>query len=138
MLCLEQALKQNRKSWKIWENYIIMCLETFKFHKAVAASRQIIRQGMIERLNAGLLLRVCDVFLKNYVVNKPAGSEEEKKAAEDNLAVNKKQLYAFFEEYTSQKPQDWQVWRLLCRVKGVLKEKPEEIKDLKLKEIKAL
>jgi hypothetical protein len=30
------------------------------------------------------------------------------------------------------------VWRLLCRVKGVLKEKTEEIKDLKLKEIKAL
>lgn len=43
MLCLEQALKQNRKSWKIWENYIIMCLETLNFNKAVSGSREIIR-----------------------------------------------------------------------------------------------
>lgn len=50
MLCLEQALKQNRKSWKIWENYIIMSMETLHFHKAVSASREIIRMGMIERL----------------------------------------------------------------------------------------
>ena len=78
LLCLEQALKQNRKNWKIWENYLIMCLETFKFHKAVAASREIIRQGMIERLNAGLLLRVCDVFLKNYVVSKPIAEDKQR------------------------------------------------------------
>jgi len=43
MLCLEQALKQNRKSWKIWENYIIMCLETLNYNKAVSGSREIIR-----------------------------------------------------------------------------------------------
>ena len=78
LLCLEQALKQNRKNWKIWENYLIMCLETFKFQKAVAASREIIRQGMIERLNAGLLLRVCDVFLKNYVVSKPIAEDQQR------------------------------------------------------------
>ena len=26
ILCIEQALKQNRKNWKIWENYIILLL----------------------------------------------------------------------------------------------------------------
>lgn len=35
MICLEQALKQNRKSWKIWENYLLMSLETLNFLKAV-------------------------------------------------------------------------------------------------------
>lgn len=93
---------------------------------------------MIERLNAGLLVRVCDVFLKNYVSNRLKVTEEERKEAQESLTVNKRQLYKFFDEYTSQKPQDWQVWRLLCRMKGVLKEPTEEVKDLKLKEVKAL
>jgi len=36
---------------------------------------------MIERLNAGLLVRICDVFLKNYVSNRPKVTEEERKEA---------------------------------------------------------
>ena len=28
IVCLEQALKQKRKSWQIWENYLIMCIDT--------------------------------------------------------------------------------------------------------------
>ena len=66
-MCLEQALKQNRKSWKIWENYIILCLETMKFHKAVSAARELMRQDKFDRLNVNLMLKICDVFLKNYV-----------------------------------------------------------------------
>lgn len=67
IVCLEQALKQKRKSWQIWENYIQLCCETKQFHKALGGARQLIRMDMMERLNASMMLRICDVFLKSYV-----------------------------------------------------------------------
>jgi tetratricopeptide (TPR) repeat protein len=75
IVCLEQALKQKRKSWQIWENYIILCLDTRQFHKSVNAARELIRLDMIERVNVNLMLKICDVFLKNYV----ASSQHQKK-----------------------------------------------------------
>jgi hypothetical protein len=33
---------------------------------------------------------------------------------------------------------DWQIWRLIGRIKSVLQEPKAEIKDLKYKEIKSL
>lgn len=123
-------MKHNRQNWKIWENYIILSLETLKFHKAVSAARELIRQDKIDRVNVNLMLKICDVFLKNYLA-KPNVTPEE-------LKINKKQLYAFFDEYTSKVAKDWQIWRLIGRIKGILQEPVEEIKELKLKEIRSL
>jgi len=66
-MCLEQAIKHNRKNWKLWENYIILSIETLMFYKAVSAARELMRLDMVERLNVNLMLKICDVFLKNYV-----------------------------------------------------------------------
>lgn len=41
------------------------------FYKAVSAARELMRVDMTERLNVNLMLKICDVFLKNYVA-KPA------------------------------------------------------------------
>jgi hypothetical protein len=131
VVCLEQALKQNRKNWKIWENYIILSLETLNFHKALSGARELIRQDKIERVNVTLMLKVCDVFLKCYVIKQESIPENEYK-------IHKRQLYLFFDEYTNKIAKDWQVWRLIGRIKTVLKEPYEEIKELKLKEIRAL
>ncbi len=76
------------------------------------------------------MLKICDVFLKNYVAVAP------KEFNEGVLA--KKNLYAFFDEYTSKIAKDWQVWRLIGRIKGILKEPVEMIKELKLKELRSL
>lgn len=45
------------------------------------------------------MLKMCDVFLKNYVA-KPNVTPEE-------LKINKRQLYAFFDEYTNKVAKDW-------------------------------
>lgn len=37
------------------------------FYKAVSAARELMRMDMTERLNVNLMLKICDVFLKNYV-----------------------------------------------------------------------
>lgn len=84
---------------------------------------------MTERLNVNLMLKICDVFLKNYVA---------KTVTDEEFKVAKKQLYLFFKDYTEKVAKDWQVWRLIGRIKGILKESPEEVKELKLKEIRAL
>lgn len=67
VMCLEQAIKHNRSNWKIWENYIILSIETLKFYKAVSAARELMRMDMTDRINVNLMLKICDVFLKNYV-----------------------------------------------------------------------
>jgi len=41
--CCEQALKINRKSWKIWNNYILFSIETFQFYKAIKGVRELLR-----------------------------------------------------------------------------------------------
>jgi hypothetical protein len=52
--------------------------------------------------------------------------------------VNKRQLYSFFDEYTEKIARDWQIWRLIGRIKSVLKESHVVVKDIKLKEIRSL
>lgn len=34
--CCEQALRVNRKSWKIWNNYILFSINTLQFYKATS------------------------------------------------------------------------------------------------------
>mmetsp|Transcript_4979 Transcript_4979/g.4570 ORF Transcript_4979/g.4570 Transcript_4979/m.4570 type:complete len:103 (+) Transcript_4979:559-867(+) len=59
ILCIEQALKHNRKNWKIWENYIIFSLETKNFMKALHGAKEMMREEKTERINAGLLKKLC-------------------------------------------------------------------------------
>jgi hypothetical protein len=53
-----------------------------KFHKALSGVRELIRQDKIERVNSNLLLRICDVFLKNYVAKEDVSPE--------HLQINKR------------------------------------------------
>jgi tetratricopeptide (TPR) repeat protein len=129
ILCIEQALKQNRKNWKIWENYIIFSLETKNFHKALTGARELIRSDKTDRVNATLVKKICDVFLRNYFAQECPPNE---------FIVHKKQLYLFFDEYTDKIAKDSQVYNIIGKVKNVLGEPMEVIKEYKLKEIRAL
>ena len=46
-------------------------------------------------------------------------------------------MYKFFKDFT-QKISNYQVWRLISRIKSALKEDPQEVKEAKLNEIRAL
>ena len=129
-MCLEQAIKHNRKNWKLWENYIILSIECGLFYKAVSAARELIRLAMTERLNVNLMLKICNVFLQNFVAKE--------NVSQDEIRLSKKQLYSFFHDYTEKVAKDWQVWRLIGRIKSIMKEDADEVKELKLKEIRAL
>ena len=52
--------------------------------------------------------------------------------------MHKKQLYLVFDEYTAKQTKDWKVWRLIARIKGILKESPNEIKEIKFKELRSM
>ena len=88
---------------------------------------------MIERVNASMMLRICDVFLKSYVATATIAD-----LSKEEFLVNKRQLYTFFDEYTEKIAKDWQVWRLICRIKGILREPFDVVKDIKYKEIRSL
>ena len=50
---------------------------------------------------------------------------------------HKKQLYNFYKSY-SDFIHDFNIWRLISRVKGMLHEKPTVVKEAKMNEIRAL
>ncbi len=110
-----------------------MCIDCLLFHKCINAAREIIRQDMIERLTPTMLLKMSDLFLKCYAVKLTVADLQK-----EEFLVNKRQLYNFFDLYTSKVVKDWQVWRLIGRIKSVLREPFEEIKELKFKEIRSL
>jgi hypothetical protein len=87
---------------------------------------------MIERITPSLLLRICDLFLKSYAANATVADLQK-----EEFLVHKRQLYTLFDEYTEKVVKDAQVWRLIGRIKGILREKFEEIKEIKLKEIRS-
>lgn len=41
--CCEQALKGNRKAFKIWNNYILFSIETLQFYKAMGGVKTLLR-----------------------------------------------------------------------------------------------
>ena len=69
LACTEQALKINRRSWKIWHNMIRFCIATNKFYKATHAIRTLMYMGKLEGLNNTLLLKLTEVWLENYCNN---------------------------------------------------------------------
>ena len=56
----------------------------------------------------------------------------------DEFKRHKVQLYKFFDDITGKIATDHKFWRLICRVKYNFEEDPAEVKELKLKEIRAI
>ena len=51
---------------------------------------------------------------------------------------HKEQLYKFYDQITQTLPSDYKIWRLIGRIKSGLKEPISEVKDIKMKEIRAI
>ena len=49
-----------------------------------------------------MMVRICDVFLKCYVAKATVAD-----LTKEEFLVNKRQLYKFFDEYTSKIVKDW-------------------------------
>ena len=55
----------------------------------------------------------------------------------EQFLKHKNNLYKFFKDF-SNCIDDYQVWRLVCRIKIILKEELQEIKEAKMNEIRSL
>ena len=60
-------MKINRRAWQIWENFIILSIEAKNFLKALSGAKELLRQDKTDRLNIQLLLKLCELFIKNFV-----------------------------------------------------------------------
>lgn len=69
MTCCEQALRLNKKSFKIWNNYILFSIETLQFYKAINGVRELLRYNELSNINAQLILRIVDCFNKRFINN---------------------------------------------------------------------
>jgi tetratricopeptide (TPR) repeat protein len=93
LACTEQALKFNRRHWKIWQNCIRFCLSTKNFYKALNAIRILLRNDQFEGLNGHLLLKISEIFLEKYT--------EEAGLLRAEAEKHKKNLYRFFVDWTN-------------------------------------
>ena len=66
LACTEQALKYNRKKWRVWQNCIKFSLATKNFYKTINCIRVLLRNNEYEGLNANLLLKATEIFLEKY------------------------------------------------------------------------
>ena len=83
----------------------------------------------LEGLNNTLLLKIAEIWLNNYC-NNP-------KITEVDFAKHKRNLYNFFKDF-SNRINDYNVYRLMCKTKQLLQEDIEDIKEQKMNEIRAL
>jgi hypothetical protein len=81
-------------------------------------------------LNGPLLVKIAELFLQKY-----AGDDS--KLSETEFLRHKKNLYGFFKDFSNH-INDHNVHRLVWRIKIALNESAEDIKEYKLKEIRAL
>ena len=82
-----------------------------------------------EGLNAPLLLQIADLWLKKYA--------EDDSLDETTFLRHKTNLYNFFKDFSNH-VNDHRVHRLVCRIKQMLGEPAAEVKEYKLKEMRAL
>lgn len=45
LACTEQALKYNRRHWRVWQNCIRFCLSTKQMYKAMNCVRELLRNN---------------------------------------------------------------------------------------------
>jgi tetratricopeptide (TPR) repeat protein len=95
-VCLEQAVKHCRKNWKIWENLIILCLDSGQYYKAVSSVKQLLKLDQDERVNGKLMARICDCFVLKFAKNDSVSDSEYDRA--------KASLIQLFEDIIAKNP----------------------------------
>jgi len=122
----------------------LFSIETLQFYKAINGVRELLRYSQLESINATLLLKISDCFIKRYIQNQVHEADPDRN--EEGVATpitmgeflrHKAQLYTFYDQVT-EKISDYKIWRLICRVKDNLKEPIEEVKQLKMKELNCM
>ena len=126
MNCCEQALKCSPKSFKIWQNFILFSIETLQFYKAVHGVKRLLYYSELDTINASLLLRISECFIKRYIENERHEDDPELKLVEkeqleqplpdEEVLRHKKYLYKFYDDIT-EKINDYKIWRLIGRMK---------------------
>ena len=83
----------------------------------------------LEGLNNTLLLKIAEIWLNKYC-NNPDLTQEE-------FLKHKRNLFSFFKDF-SNNIDDYNVWRLVAKIKQLLEEPVDDIKEAKMNEIRSL
>jgi len=93
LACTEQALKFNRKHWKIWHNCIRFSIASKNFYKGVNCVNMLLKNDQFEGLNGHLLVKLTEIFLAKYT--------EEAGMTRKEADRHKGFLYRFFKDFTN-------------------------------------
>mmetsp|Transcript_25046 Transcript_25046/g.28786 ORF Transcript_25046/g.28786 Transcript_25046/m.28786 type:complete len:115 (-) Transcript_25046:282-626(-) len=102
--CLEHAAKACRENWKIWENLILLYLQSENFMRVVSSIRRLIAMKKTDRINVHLMIKVANCFINKFI--KSAVESEE------SITRNTKTLFDLFDKVLDVHPKDPAILKL--------------------------
>jgi hypothetical protein len=98
-------------------------------YKAIGAVQELIRMDHLDGLNSQLLVKISELFLNKYAKDESLSDTEYNR--------HKTRFFAFFENFSNH-INDYNVHRLVWRVKGTLGEPIKDQHKSKMREIRSL
>lgn len=106
--CIQQAVKHNENSWKLWSNYMVFALELRKFSSFLESVRRLIELDQKEIIDSEVLTKTRQVF--SYFVEKLKVGQSDVRKVEFYREVVEKTL-----NYGCEKVgEKWEVWSQLA------------------------
>jgi hypothetical protein len=106
--------------------------------------RSLLRWNRLETVNGMLVMKISDCFIKKFLNGQVHDDDPERNSEENARKItvqefdrHRHQLYRFYEDVT-EKVSDYKIWKLIGRVKSSLNEPIEELKEIKMKELRCL
>jgi hypothetical protein len=130
--CLEHAAKACRHNWKIWENLIMLYLQSGHFMRCVTSIKQLIQMKKIDRVNVQLMLKVSNCFINKFL-------GQDSVETEASIQRHTKVLFDLFDLVLDQNSKDTGILKLYGRlVTSITPSNYDKILSLKLKETNSL
>lgn len=106
--CIQQAVKHNENSWKLWSNYMVFALELRKFSSFLESVRRLIELDQKQIIDGEVLAKTRQVF--SYFVEKLRVGQSDVRKVEFYREVVEKTL-----NYGCEKlGEKWEVWSQLA------------------------
>ena len=106
--CIQQAVKHNENSWKLWSNYMVFALELRKFSSFLESVRRLIELDQKQVIDGEVLTKTRQVF--SFFVDKLKVGQSDVRKVEFYREVVEKTL-----KYGCEKVgEKWEIWSQLA------------------------
>eukprot|EP00753_Platysulcus_tardus_P003093 PLAT12258.1.p1 GENE.PLAT12258.1~~PLAT12258.1.p1 ORF type:complete len:1031 (-),score=541.70 PLAT12258.1:65-2932(-) len=135
---IEQAVKHKRRLWKVWENYVVLAIDSARFSEAVYGLQQLLplRDGKTVR---DIDMRVLSVLVRVSTASDAEGASVEVIMDADNRPAvrHQKRVAELLAQFTARFANSAPLWALYAAF-NEQRGKPDKVLDCRQKQCRAL